>query len=183
MTSSSNRKTYRIDGVDWQKDQNELPQATLSARANDGEKLAIVMPDDWNKPIQADGNAVLMSRSIANPKWQRSAPMNYRDAVRRGTDLIKDYQNDKQIAAMKAETYSPEMGNAIRSLNRNSKPVKLTSRKGRQRLQAATELYQDSAKATENQPKAKSERAGLGHGDVSHEPHNLGLVLDPFCFH
>ncbi|WP_306050702.1 hypothetical protein [Oceaniradius stylonematis] len=160
MTSSSNRKTYRIDGVDWQKDQNELPQATLSARANDGEKLAIVMPDDWNKPIQADGNAVLMSRSIANPKWQRSTPMNYRDAVRKGTDLIKDYQNDKQIAAMKAETYDPKMGHAIRSLNRHDKPVKLLSRKGRERMMAATELYQDSAKSQENKLKAKAKTNG-----------------------
>ena len=156
MTSSSNRRTYRIDGVDWQKDQNELPQATLSARANDGEKLVIVMPEDWNKPIQADGNAVLMSRSINNPKWQRSTPMNYRDAVRKGTDLIKDYQNDKQIAAMKAETYDPKMGHAIRALNRHNKPVKLPSRKARERLQAATELYQDSAKSQEKQPKAKA---------------------------
>lgn len=153
---SDTQRTYRVDGVGWKMERSDLPQATLSARANDGEKLAIVMPDDWNKPIQADGNAVLMSRSIANPKWQRSQPMDYRDAVKRGSALINEYESDKQIAAMKAETYSPEMGNAIRSLNRDNKPVKLVSRKGRERLQAATELYQDSAKSQDSRPRAKA---------------------------
>ncbi|MEO0636990.1 MAG: hypothetical protein AAFY73_10110 [Pseudomonadota bacterium] len=136
-------KNYRIDGVNWQLNQTALPQSTLSARANDGEKLAIVMPKDWNLPIQAKDNAVLMSRTIDSPRWKQSSAMDYRDAVKRGSNTVKEYENDKQIAAMKAEEYSPQMAKSIRAINRNEKPVKLTSRKGRERLNAASELYQD----------------------------------------
>lgn len=153
MSRQEAERGYRISGVNWQQHRSEMPQATLSARASDGEKLAIVMPKDWNKPIQADRNAVLMSRTTDNPRWQQSAAMNYRDAVKLGSRLVREYENDKQIAAMKAEEYSPQMAKAIRAINRNGKPVKLSSRKGQQRLQAATELYQDGAGTGRGQPK------------------------------
>lgn len=153
-------KGYRIDGVNWQMEKSEMPQSTLSARAMDGEKLAIVMPKDWNLPIQARDNAVLMSRTVDNPRWAQSAAMDYKDAVKRGSRIVREYERDKQIAAMKAEEYSPQTAKAIRAINRNDKPVKLTSRKGRERLNAASELYQDRGDQRQAGQQAKARSNG-----------------------
>lgn len=160
MAGNNPTKNYRIDGVDWRQEKSEMPQSTLVARARDGEKLAIVMPRDWNAPIQAKDNAVLMSRTVDNPRWSQSPAMDYKDAVKRGSKLVREYENDKQIAAMKAEEYSPQMAKAIRAINRNDKPVKLVSRKGRERLQAASELYQDRGGQRWNKEHANGQSKG-----------------------
>lgn len=156
MAEQDQSRGYTIDGVAWRSEKNQMPQPILAARAQDGEKLVIVIPKDWNHPFQAKGNAVLMSRTVDNPQWRQSSSMDFREAVKRGTHIVKEYERDKQIAAMRAEEYSPALAKSIRDFRHQDRRIKLASRQGRQRLQAASELYQDGGGQRQRSPNTAS---------------------------
>jgi hypothetical protein len=82
-----------------------------------------VKPKDWSRPIWDKGNAVLMTRQGPGNEWKEQAPGEVRDAVRGGTQHAKDFQRDRQIAAMENALKSPSKG--IKASNdKGQKPIK-----------------------------------------------------------
>lgn len=122
------KQKFEVKGVAWQFRKGQIPQGTLHALTKQGNTIAYIQPRDVSKPIWADNNAVLTTRSRAGSQWKTHQPSQLKDAVKDGTEHANNYERDKQIAAM--ETALKQPAKAIRASNdKGKKPPKLRNMK------------------------------------------------------
>lgn len=122
------KQKFEVKGVDWQFRKGQIPQGTLHALTKQGNTIAYIQPKDVSKPIWAENNAVLTTRSGPGNQWTTHPSSQLKQAVQSGTKHANDYERDKQIAAM--ETALKQPSKAISASNdKGIKPPKLRTLK------------------------------------------------------
>lgn len=122
------KQRFEIGGTGWQFHRGEMPQGTLHGKAKNGKTVCVIRASDWDKPFWEGKNAVLMTRSGKENKWSESPPLSTKDAVKKGTQTIGNYNRDREIAAMEHQLKN-DTSKAVSQKKDFGRPLKINSRK------------------------------------------------------
>lgn len=166
-------QTFQVGGSQWKYERGNNPQGTMCGKAKDGNQLANIIPYDWSKPIDAPNNALLYTRSLSGNQWSSTkAPMDLKSAIKKGSNHIANYHQDKQIAQIEGffknkekqanqNAAAPQKPSSLTyEPDKTSKPLKGSA--AIKAMKAATERFQDGAKHQEQRDKPNGHDQGMG---------------------
>ena len=104
--SLHDKQKFSVDGVEWQFRKGETPQGTLHGQNAQNRTSVAIQAKDWSKPMWEGENAVLKTRSTGGNQWDTHKAQSLQNAVKMGTNHIKELNQDREIAKMEHQLKS-----------------------------------------------------------------------------